>query len=219
MLTKKELFLKLIPEFIIDYKNYYHHFFKTYNKKHLIKKNVELKNKYIDESVYLIGNGPCLNDYDLKLLQGKYLFVCNDFYLHDDFSCLKVGYYFNMDPTTHWIKNIVASVNKEKLDEINFIFPITHIKLFGDKLKYFKNKYFISAGGTAFYNYGHYLNLHKQTLQVSNILQMYLVASWYFGFKEVNMIGFDFSFLSYKNKNQIPHFYGDNTLAFVLCTR
>ena len=49
---------------------------------------------------------------------------------------------------------------------------------------------------------------------MENILQILLVTAHYMGYKNIYLVGFDYSFLAYKNKNQIPHFHGGDKRAY-----
>lgn len=192
--------------------------FKTYIRylkyKDYFTSNSRFKNCEAGKDLVIVGNGPSLKKVDLKKLNHMDMFVANDFYVHEDFNELNIKYYFNMDPREIWFENIFKSVPKEKLGNIEFFLSFSHIdriKKLGDGLK---NKNYIIHGGSAYQNYGKYLNIHRPTLGIINILQILLVTASYMGYKNNYLVGFDYSFLAYKNKNQIPHFHNSDKRAY-----
>jgi len=205
---------RYIPPVVLDNYGALKSQFTYYKHKKYINNNRRFKNIATEKKLLLIGNGPSLNNIDLSKLDYMDKYVCNDFYVHKDFNDLNVKYYFNMDPREVWVENIVKHVSVERLNEINFFLPLSHYELIsrlGDRLK---NKNYLLQGGSDYYRYKHYLELHKPILNVMNILQALLLTANYMGYRDVFLAGFDFSFLAYKAKNEIEHFHGGDSRAF-----
>jgi len=169
-----------------------------------------------DKDVYIIGNGPSLSGIDLQALEGKPLFVCNDFYLHNDTANLNLQYYFNLDPRELWYEKIQQYMDKKQLSNMNFFFPIRSqgqaARLFRPNIE---NTYFIGHHGSIYESYGKYLDLSRTTLKIINILQVMLLMANYMRFKNAYLLGFDLNFLAYKTKADVKHFYDSRDVSQV----
>jgi hypothetical protein len=78
-----------------------------------------------------------------------------------------------------------------------------------------KNRYFISHFGQLYEQYDKYFDLNRTTLAVVNILQIFLVAANYMGFKNAFLLGFDMSWLAYQKKSKVDHFYESKNVSII----
>jgi len=182
--------------------------------KDVFRKNKELYLKHKGESLLIIGNGPSLKKVDLSRLNHLKIFACNDFYLHKDFKDIKVDYFFNLDPREVWFNNVLKTVDSKTLDSMRFILPFEKIEKCKEYLQEIKHQNYVIHGGSEYSRYTKYLDLSKPILGIINILQVFLIAARYMGFKNVYLVGFDYSFLAYKSKGAIPHFHEKDERAF-----
>ena len=210
----KESLKRILPPIVTEQIPILKTYIKYMTNKDYFTSNSRFKNCESGKDLVIVGNGPSLKKVDLKKLNHMDMFVVNDFYVHEDFNELNIKYYFNMDPREIWFENIVKSVPNDKLNNIEFFLSFSHIeriKKMGDVLK---NKNYIIHGGSTYQNYEKYLDIHRPTLGIINILQILLVTVHYMGYKNIYLVGFDYSFLAYKNKNQIPHFHNTDNRAY-----
>lgn len=189
-------------------------YLKAFKYSGILSANREFGGSGRGKSLVIIGNGPSLNTVDLKEIKNADIFACNDFYLHKDFSVLPITHYFNFDPRPWWFQNIKLEVDAKRLHEMKFIFPISYAESVKDGLG-LENKYFIATGGEKYFNYRKFLNLHGLTLHIINVLQGLMVSAIYMEYDRIILVGFDYSFLAYKQKNEIPHFHNRDSRAFI----
>lgn len=210
----KNIIKRYLPPVIIDNIHVIRGRIKYLNNKQYFDKNIKFYNANKDKDLLIIGNGPSLKDIDLSKFKHMDMFAANDFYVHKDFNSLDIKYYFNMDPRDVWFKGITKFIAQKKLDQMEFFFPFSHNGLIDKLGKNLKNKNYIISGGENYYRYNKFIELHKPTLRIINILQILLISANYMGYKNIYLVGFDYSFLAYKNKMQIPHFHDGNKCSF-----
>ena len=77
-----------------------------------LKKNVELKDKYNNERIFILGSGSSILLYDLKVLNKEYVMTQNSFHMHKDindiepnFHCV-VPYYQSEKEISIWVDYI-----------------------------------------------------------------------------------------------------------------
>ena len=210
----KNILKKFIPPIILDYRALIGSYF-CYAKNY---KKIVRNKKFLDinkgRDLLIIGNGPSLNKVDLQKLKHLDMFACNDFYLHDDFNELNIKYYFNLDPREIWFRNMSKNIKKEKLEKINFFFSLSHKNRIDEYGEFIKNKNYIIDNGKSYYSYSNFLQIDRPTLHILNILQILLITGNYMGYKNIYLVGFDYSFLAYRNKSQVEHFHKGNNQAF-----
>ena len=59
----------------------------------ILRNNIELKEKYINERIFILGSGSSILKYDLKVLQNEYVMTQNSFYMHNDISKINPNYH------------------------------------------------------------------------------------------------------------------------------
>ncbi len=150
-------------------------------KKDNEKKWIFLKNKYKGKRIFLIGNGPSLNNTPLYLLKNDYTLVFNRFHMFYERLNWKPKFYMCIDPEV--LTDISNEIN-ENLENYDYVFlhsqhsqnirtsenllfmhPIARVPYFSERLP------LASAGGTVAY--------------------IGLQVLFYLGFKEIYLIGVD----------------------------
>ena len=58
---------------------------KLLGKYHFLKKNAILENRHIGERIFLLGNAPSLNDFDLTKLKNEIVIMVNRSFTHKDY--------------------------------------------------------------------------------------------------------------------------------------
>ena len=205
----KKIIKQLLPPIIYDQLPIYKTYFNYLLNRKLFASNIKFKNQKIGKDLLVIGNGPSLNKINLLLLNDMDMFALNDFYLHEQFNELNVKYYFHMDPTPKWFKYIKKSISQSKLDSLEFFLPFSHYDLIKRSGRELKNKNIIINGGKTYERFKYFIDIHKPTLLICNGLQMLLVTALYMGYKNIYLAGFDFDFLTYKKRYELPHFFNN----------
>lgn len=151
------------------------------------------KDKYKGKRCFVIGNGPSLNKVDLRLLENEYSFGVNAiFYKYDE-----IGF----KPTFYMVEDgHVINDNSDRINEIEYstkFFPYTY----HNEIKNDEN--------TIFFNMD--IGFYKGSLPVyckprfsfdcsdviyagQTVTYMNLQLAYYMGFKDVYLIGLDFSY-------------------------
>jgi hypothetical protein len=62
-------------------------------------RNIELKNKHLNQRAFLIGNGPSILKQNLKKLNKEITFVFNSFFLHEEYEEINPTYLCSCDPS------------------------------------------------------------------------------------------------------------------------
>jgi hypothetical protein len=176
-------FKRIVPEKYIEEV----YFWRSFDKKNIQK----FKNKYINERCFIVGNGPSLNNLDLKKLRNEYTFGVNSIFLKkEDFIP-----YFYVVEDHHVARDNSKIISKFKAP--NKFFPRNY-------------KHIIKRdSNTSFFNMntGYYQELSSNyciprfSADASNRLYcgqsvtiICLQLAFYMGFKEVYLIGMDFNY-------------------------
>lgn len=147
----------------------------------------DLRSKYKGhDRCFVIGNGPSLNNLDLKLLNDEITFGVNGIFLKDGFK-----------PTFYVVEDhLVAEDRKEEIDKLQGV-----TKLFPSYLGYC----FDEAKETIFYNhqprksYPHGFDFSEDASEITytgcTVVFSCLQLAYYLGFKEIYVIGVDVDYL------------------------
>ncbi|MCF7917301.1 MAG: hypothetical protein K9L61_05930 [Candidatus Omnitrophica bacterium] len=63
----------------------------------ILKKNIELCNKYKGERIIIVQTGNSVDNIDFKFLKNEYVFGCNFLALHKSFDDLDINFYLDID--------------------------------------------------------------------------------------------------------------------------
>ena len=133
----KKFLKKITPPILWDWKNYLICLLVRIKNKKILLKNKNIQNKYINQSVYILGNGPSLNNFNINEIKGAKVITMNHFELHprkDDFKIVAhcIGepytsktwedpkpmleginadtYWFNIDAKPYFLKNNIFKI-------------------------------------------------------------------------------------------------------------
>ena len=59
----------------------------------VLKKNIELKDKYKNDRLFILGSGSSILLYDLTILKNEYVMTQNSFYMHKDISDIEPNFH------------------------------------------------------------------------------------------------------------------------------
>lgn len=167
----------------------------------MLKSNARFKRKHKGERCFILGNGPSLNQEDLRCLENEYVFTVNQIARHHDFNKIKPTYHFWADRTFFELDMSKQSDREliEVMKKVNTpdnkpecFFPIEQIE-FIKKYRldsHLKVNYFHS--GIKFYNgYKAEIDYTKDTPWFGTVVQWCITMAIYMGFSEIYLLGCD----------------------------
>jgi hypothetical protein len=172
-----------------------------------MRRNAFLKNSKKSEVVYVIGNGPSLNNFKLDGIFGSDVITMNHFRLHPglgEFNIVAhcVGEPYDC-PTWEDPSEIVSGTPAE-----TYWFNVSAsdfcIKRFQDK-----NLHFYLPGVDANLDVLQGANLSKPTLNYQSTSQMAIMVAMHLGYKCICLVGFDHDWLT--TRGYSPHFYNEDS--------
>tara|TARA_S200000501_G_scaffold276234_2_gene260117 strand:+ start:13395 stop:15179 length:1785 start_codon:yes stop_codon:yes gene_type:complete len=177
----------------------------------VLARNKKFHNKYKNKECYIFGNGASIKYTDLADFRDKYSIVCTWMFLHKDFNKLNVvadytlhPYYFGpmyRNPFTRKISLAKSGKEMINLGRFNYKHPVFVCETNKRFLKK-ENIFYIKFKKGSNYNQNKFL-LHEEFTMSQNSLYAGIGIAQYFGFKKVNLVGFD-----YITENSINgHFY------------
>lgn len=190
------LFTLKIINILLMFRYYCIDFFKW---KKILKKNKLLKNRHLGERCYIVGNGPSLAKVDLAQLAGKHVITVNLSINTATFDVLDPDYHIILDRArlADAKGNIAKSISKKR--RTNFILHRAAYDVFENKEK-------------IFYGYATRMltsenlksDMTGNTSTFLNVLPYAVLCAIYMGFKEIILLGNDFSFFAARRD---LHFY------------
>jgi hypothetical protein len=194
---------KILPPILIGFIKYLRLLWPFVKNKKTLYKNKKYKNLYSNEVVYILGNGPSLNNFDLTKLKGQKVVTMNHFELHpnkDDFNIVAhcVGEPYK---ATTWEdpSQIIENINAE-----SFWFNLDAVEYFKKKPATKKiNFYLPGISADAIYLKGD--ELTGVALGYQSTSQMAINIALYMGFSNIYLLGFDHDWLV--TRGYSPHFY------------
>jgi len=178
-----------------------------------LKKNVELKDKYNNERIFILGSGSSILLYDLKVLNNEYVMTQNSFHMHKDISYVDpnihcvVPYYQSNKEISIWVDYI----NDMKVRMPNSLF------IWGLNTKSLIDKYHEDLRDKSYYLRTRYnlltlkkakVNISKTIMTIPTVLTQCLTVAIYLGFKEIYLLGFDLDQICHTNDQTYGRFYG-----------
>ena len=178
-----------------------------------LKKNVELKDKYNNERIFILGSGSSILLYDLKVLNNEYVMTQNSFHMHKDISYV--------DPNIHCVVPYYQS-NKEISIWVDYIADMkarmpNSLFLWGLNTKALIDKYHEDISAKSYYIRTKYnlltlkkakVNISKTIMTIPTVLTQCLTVAIYLGFKEIYLLGFDLDQICHTNDQTYGRFYG-----------
>jgi len=152
---------------------------------------IRYKDKHLGQRCFIIGNGPSLKAEDLEKIKDEYSFGCNMIY--------KIFPETNWRPTYYFIEDSLAYRNLfQEIKKFQFPKFVSSIALEWQKLPLIHN-------GVKFFDYLYYWEIYpekppltvdftKEVWSMYNVGLMMINAAIYMGFKEIYLLGMDFSY-------------------------
>jgi len=179
--------------------------------KKTLEKNKRFHKIHSGKSCYIFGCGASLKYFDLKNFNDKIAICCSSLFLHEDFKELNAKYYYMGHPFIfhkYWKnqykkkyeKNLVGKLYRENIN-------------LNPQIEYFvslSNYFAIRASNINYVHHFDYLASNPPKIQLDSIfssmhgaLNAMLGLALYMGFKNITLVGCDFTF---KPKSQ-GHFF------------
>ena len=178
-----------------------------------LKKIIELKDKYNNKRIFILGSGSSILLYDLKVLNSEYVMTQNSFHMHKDISYV--------DPNIHCVVPYYQS-NKEISIWVDYIADMkarmpNSLFLWGLNTKALIDKYHEDISAKSYYIRTKYnlltlnkakVNISKTIMTIPTVLTQCLTVAIYLGFKEIYLLGFDLDQICHTNDQTYGRFYG-----------
>ena len=178
-----------------------------------LKKNVELKDKYNNERIFILGSGSSILLYDLKVLSNECVMTQNSFHMHNDISDINptfhcvVPYYQTDKEHSIWIEYIGDM--KEKMPGTSFIWGLnTKALIDNHHPELIKQSYYIRTKYNSLTLKKAKVNISKTIMNIPTVLTQCLSVAIYLGFKEIYLLGFDLDQICHTNDRTFGRFYG-----------
>ena len=178
-----------------------------------LKKNIELKDKYNNKRIFILGSGSSILLYDLKVLKNEFVMTQNSFHMHEDiydiepnFHCV-VPYYQSEKEYSTWIEYIGDM--KEKMPSTSFIWGLnTKALIDNHHPELIKQSYYIRTKYNSLTLKKAKVNISKTIMNIPSVLTQCLTVAIYLGFKEIYLLGFDLDQICHTNDQTYGRFYG-----------
>ena len=204
------MFNKLTKSYLINSLVDVHDLFFTHPD---LKKNIELKDKYNNKRIFILGSGSSILLYDLKVLNSEYVMTQNSFHMHKDISYVDpnihcvVPYYQSNKEISIWVDYIADM--KARMPNSLFLWGLNTKALIdkyhediSEKSYYIRTKYNLLTLKTA------KVNISKTIMTIPTVLTQCLTVAIYLGFKEIYLLGFDLDQICHTNDQTYGRFYG-----------
>ncbi len=178
-----------------------------------LKKNVELKDKYNNERIFILGSGSSILLYDLKVLSNECVMTQNSFHMHNDIFDINptihcvVPYYQSEKEYSTWIEYIGDM--KEKMPSTSFIWGLnTKALIDNHHPELIKHSYYIRTKYDSLTLNHATVDIAKTLMNIPTVLTQCLSVAIYMGFREIYLLGFDLDQICHTNDRTFGRFYG-----------
>ena len=178
-----------------------------------LKKNIELKDKYNNERIFILGSGSSILLYDLKVLKREFVMTQNSFHMHEDICDIEpnihcvVPYYQSEKEYSTWIEYIGDM--KEKMPSTSFIWGLNTKALIDNHHPELINQsYYIRTKYNSLTLKKAKVNISKTIMNIPTVLTQCLTVAIYLGFREIYLLGFDLDQICHTNDRTFGRFYG-----------
>ena len=186
----KETLRRIFLYFIFKCKRLYY----GYDKEN-IKRFHELKDKYKGKRIFVLGNGPSLNQMPLYLLKDEYKMCFNRFFLMVERLNWNPDFFATTDRSI--IKDMADELNDIAIPQVKYaFFPDLHPTNTNYKkfIKQKKNVYWLYVDKPGFSNNLPFCGINQTVVNAG------IQVAAYLGFSEIYVIGVDMTFLEMKVK-------------------
>ena len=198
-------FLRLVRGYYIYIKNF-----------RLLSKNNILKGIKKGKTVFILANGPSLNNFDRSILDGKDVIVMNNFDLCKWKNDVNIVAHCIGEPieSSHWGDDQIEISNNTNAKNYWYHYSVrSHIMRY-ENIDKSKSFFFMAPVIPEKFFFNKSIDLSSVTLGYSTTAQMSIMVAVFMGYNKINLLGFDHDLL--KNRNIVPHFYEEGKGAIVV---
>jgi hypothetical protein len=172
-----------------------------------IKKNNHVKDSKFGKKVFVIANGPSLNNFDKSLLFGKEVIVMNNFHLCEWKHKVSIVAHCIGEPKTssHWGKDQIEIMLGTDSD--SYWYHFSNAKEVEESEISLNNNCYFAAPliPPGLWRSDKKVDLSSSVLGYESTSQLAIMVALHLGYKDICLIGFDHDWLA--NRNISPHFY------------
>ncbi len=200
---------------VVDLINLYEHLsficLNIFGKYSYLKKNKNLKNIHQHKRIFIIGNSPSINQFDLKKLKNDIVIMVNRSFNHKDYENIKPNYHIIVDPKLangKWPIEYLDIILK-KNPSVTLLLNSNWYYL--EKFKKFKNMqnvYWVKNSSISLLLNNYNNNLSTKFNSSGGVVGVGLSASIYFGSKEIYFLGVELNGVINLLANKDSHFGG-----------
>jgi len=175
-----------------------------------LNKNIELKDMFPNNEVYVVGNAPSINDHDLNLLKDKITIFVNRSFLHADYEYICPTFHIFIDTKLakgDWPLSYIDLVH-EKSPETKIFLNASWYNL--PEFKKYKNKenvYWLMQNLMFMSGFKGEIDLCKIG-HGGAVVEQGILASIYMGARKIHFIGVEGNGLCHNLLGTDSHFYG-----------
>jgi hypothetical protein len=179
---------------------------------HGLRDNIDLKNCHNNARVCVVGNGPSIQEQNLKPLANEITFFVNRGFLHSDYEFIKPKYHVFVDPkmgSGEWPLSFLDEA-AEKNPDVTFLLNARWFCL--PEFQECKDKYRIYwLAQTLFIQPWHRRSIDLTTIGIGGaVVEQGILAALYMGAKNIYFTGVDGNGLCYNLVGKSSHYYGSN---------
>ena len=184
--------------------------YKFFGKYKFLKKNRNLKNIFANKRIFLIGNSPAINNFDLTVLSDEIVIMLNRSFKHPDYVNIKPKYHIIVDSklyTGEWPLSYLDEIfNKNPNVKLILNANWYHSEKF-EKFKKNKNIFWIKTKPVSFL-YDNFKNNLSSIFSSGGVAEQGLSLALYLGFKKIYMLGVEHNGVIYMLNDKDSHFNG-----------
>lgn len=183
---------------------------KIFGKYDFLKRNEILKNNHKDQRIFLLGNSPSLNNFDLKKLSNEIVIMVNRSFMHEDYDKIKPKFHLILDSkmeTGEWPIDYIEII-LSKNPEVNLLLNAKWFSL--DKFKkYQKNKniFWIKSKSISLF-FDNFNNNIASLFSSTAVVEQGLSLAIYLGSKKIYIMGVELNGILYLMNDKESHFNG-----------
>jgi hypothetical protein len=198
--------VQLTPPLLRYCFSYARAYFRYFSNARALRRNNLVKNACKGDVVYILGNGPSLNNFPLETVFGTDVITMNYFHLHPRLKDF----------------NIVAHCIGEPFEAPSWADPTEMVTKTGARAYWFnlgardfcekeygdKELHYYLPGVPAGFDVLGGADLCRPTLQYQSTSQMAIMVAMHMGYKKIYLLGFDHDWLA--TRGYSPHFYKED---------
>ena len=204
-----------IQEILIYIKKISFYFLYIFSKKYFfLKKNENLKNKFVNEKIFILGLAPSINNCDFTKFENKNVIMINRSFRLKEYEILKPKFHLFIDNKLAlgiWPISFIDEVFKKNPDIIIFLNAKWY---YLEKFRKYRNHnqiYWVKFHPVSLFNGKYSYDFTKSISTGSTVVECAITLSVYLGSKDINILGVEGNGISKLMCNQDSHWDGKDS--------